>query len=121
MSTRDLGALGERTARHLLRRRGYRVLGTNWRCRYGELDIVATSGDFLCFIEVKTQSHGSTVPALEEVTPAKQQRIARAAAEFLRQSGRADRLCRFDVVSVVVDDAGRTTAEIIQDAFPAPG
>ena len=121
MSRQDLAQVGERAARRLLKKRGYRLLATNWRCRQGEIDVVATHQGVICFIEVKSQSAGAAVPAVERVTALKERHLSRAAAEFLRRTGRLDRPCRFDVVSVVIDRAGGAKAEIIQDAFPATG
>jgi len=119
MTTKDLGDLGERAARKALKKAGYRLLAANWRCRYGEIDVVARQGDTICFVEVKTQTVGSAVHPLEEVTPLKQQRLTRSAAEFLRRSGRLERPCRFDVVTVTVPASGRPETTILTDAFPA--
>jgi len=121
VSLQDLGRAGERAARRVLKKHGYKVLATNWRCRQGEIDVVATHKGVLCFVEVKTQSAFSDVPATEEVTALKQRHLTRAAAEFLRRTGRLERPCRFDVVSVVMDENDRPTTEIIPDAFPALG
>ena len=121
MRTQDLGAAGERAAWRALKKHGYRLLARNWRCPYGELDVVALHQGVLCFVEVKSQSAGAGVDPAEEVTPLKQQRLSRAAAEFLRRSGRTDRLCRFDLVTVRFDARGEPAAEIIPDAFPAAG
>jgi putative endonuclease len=115
-----LGARGERAAHRALKQHGYRLLAKNWRCPYGEIDAIAFDrGGVLCFVEIKAQTVGSGVPPAEEVTPAKQQRLARAAAEFLRRSGQLERPCRFDVVTVVFDAAGRAAAQLLPDAFPA--
>ena len=47
------GRWGEALAAEFLRRKGYRIIASGWRCRFGELDLVAEGGEFLCFIEVK--------------------------------------------------------------------
>ena len=116
-----LGGIGERVARRALRQRGYRLLATNWRGRSGEIDIVATCGEVLCFVEVKTRSLDSPVPAAEEVTLRKQRRLTRAAAEFVARYSLADRPCRFDLVTVVIDRCGHALADVTPNAFPAAG
>ena len=121
MSRKSLGDRGEYYARRALKRRGYRILASNWRSSHGEIDLVADHRGVVCFVEVKTQSAGSEVPAAEEVTALKRRRLTRAALEFLRRSGRTDRPCRFDVVTVHFGEAGRPRVEVITDAFPAAG
>ena len=79
-----LGKLGERLAADYLRRQGYRIHETNFRCPFGELDIVASEGDVLAFVEVRTRrgdSHGS---AQESVTPRKQHRLRQVAEAYLQ-------------------------------------
>jgi putative endonuclease len=84
-SNRLLGAFGERAAATMLESRGYQIIDRNWRCRWGELDLVATKGDELAFVEVKTR-RGSALGAPEEsVTSAKHERIWRSVHEYLGQ------------------------------------
>ncbi len=121
---RRLGALGERLAAQHLERAGYAVVERNWRCRLGELDIVATGPDALVFCEVKTRVAGGLsgpVAALEGIGPGKRRRVRLLAREWLwaRPGGRARRrLVRFDAIGVTVDRAGRLLSlEHVQDAF----
>jgi len=98
----ELGALGEDLAVEHLVARGLVVLVRNWRCRYGEVDVIAQAGDAVVFVEVKTRSgRGYGTPA-EAVTHAKQVRIRRLAALWLREQERRWPRVRFDVVSVVL-------------------
>lgn len=100
-----IGRRGERIARRFLRwRRGYRIIESNWRCRLGELDIVALDGQVLVFVEVKTRR--STVPADPEdaVTPDKLQRLRRLAQAFVSQYNLGHLPCRIDVLAVTVSD-----------------
>lgn len=93
------GAWGERVARVYLERQGYHTIETNFRSRFGEIDMIAAYGEYIVFIEVKTRKSDRFAAAREFVTPAKQQRITATAALWLRQhpSGLQP---RFDVVEV---------------------
>jgi putative endonuclease len=87
--------------------RGYRVIGRNWYCRYGELDIIAEDGDELVFVEVKTR-HGTAMGMPEEaLTPAKWKRLLAAAQQYLLEQETPERAYRFDVVAIDVDGRGR--------------
>jgi putative endonuclease len=107
-----LGAFGEDKAAAWYEAHGYRVVARNWRCREGELDIVARRGSTVVFCEVKTRaSAASGIPA-EAVTPAKQRKLRALAVLWLRASGvRAPEL-RFDVACVL---GGKL--EVIEAAF----
>lgn len=111
-----LGAEGEAAAAAALGRAGYRVLESNLRTPFGEIDLLARQGGVLCFVEVKTRSSGAFGHPAEAVTPAKQGRMREAAA-FLAQARRWDGPCRFDVVAVRRGADGALAAEIIPDAF----
>ncbi|NEG70174.1 YraN family protein [Bifidobacterium sp. BRDM6] len=107
LSTRQLGAMGESLAAMQLAGDGYEMLDRNWRCRYGELDLVALSADqLLVFVEVKTRrSVRSGLPA-EAVTVTKQKHLRMAASEWLltRKHKPYNTGVRFDVISIVVGD-----------------
>lgn len=113
-----LGKWGEDVAVGYLERTGYQVLARNWRCREGELDIVALGGGALCFVEVKARSGvGYGFPA-EAVTPVKARRIRRLAMRWLaecRPLGRYD--LRFDVVSIVRREGAAPDVVHLQGAF----
>ncbi|MCU1587462.1 MAG: YraN family protein [Frankiales bacterium] len=99
---RALGAWGEDLAVRHLQAAGYDVLARNWRCREGELDIVARGGDALVFVEVKTRSSRDFGDPAEAVSLVKARRIRVLAARWLtecRPPGRPE--LRFDVVSIV--------------------
>lgn len=115
---RALGRLGEDIAAAHLRRRGLEILARNFRTARGELDLIATDGTRLVFVEVKCRRArpGATAEtadpcwALEAIGPLKQARLRRLAAEWLRRSVRgrpfADEL-RFDAIAVMLDARGR--------------
>lgn len=96
-----LGSGGERAAADFLRERGYHVLERNFRCRGGEIDLIALDGSVLVFVEVKVRRTLSRGAPIEAVTPAKQSRVRRAAQEYLTYCGRVFRRIRFDVICVM--------------------
>jgi putative endonuclease len=78
---------------------GWHILETRWRCPAGEIDLIASRGKQLCFIEVKARS--SHRAALESISATQQQRIQRAASVWLAKHPKyADKDCGFDVMSV---------------------
>ncbi|WFR74676.1 YraN family protein [Prescottella defluvii] len=97
-----MGAMGEELAAELLTASGLRILDRNWRCRHGELDLVAVDGDTVVFVEVKTRSGLGFGSPAEAVTYAKQRRIRMLAQRWLSASDRHWPYVRFDVVSVLV-------------------
>jgi putative endonuclease len=103
VSTRaELGALGERLAAEHLTTHGLSVLDRNWRCREGELDIVARDGDALVFCEVKARrGTGYGTPA-EAVTWRKQRRLRLLAQRWLAAHEEHAPNLRFDVVAVLL-------------------
>jgi len=115
-----LGELGETLACDELRRRGYAILERRYRTRYGEIDIVARHGDVLVFVEVKARRSDVFGSGAAAVTPNKQRRVARMAADFLVRRRLQDRPCRFDVVSVAMGEE-RPRIEVFAGAFVAAG
>jgi putative endonuclease len=113
------GRLGERLARWRLSLSGYRIVRTNYRTRYGEIDIVARDGDCLVFVEVKTKSSGDYGPPEEAVDERKRKKIAKTALMYLTEhEGGDDTPCRFDVVTVELSGVF-PRVRIIKDAFEA--
>jgi putative endonuclease len=109
------GARAEELCAELLRRAGLRVLERNWRCRHGEIDLVAEEGATLVFAEVRFRSGERFGGAAESVTAAKQARLVAAARLYLTR--RPDANCRFDVLLLDSLDAGRI--RWIRNAFAA--
>ncbi|TFV58783.1 YraN family protein [Geodermatophilus sp. DF01-2] len=101
-TTSDLGAHGERIAAAYLTDSGLRVLDRNWRCRDGELDIVARDGDALVFCEVKTRRAVGFGHPVEAVGSAKQRRLRTLAQRWLAEHDEHAPDLRFDVVGVLV-------------------
>lgn len=115
----SVGKLGEEIATAFLTARGYRILERNFRCKGGEVDIIARDpGDkSLLFVEVKARrdlSYG--VPQLA-VTPFKQRQISKAALTWLSKNRLHDKNARFDVIAILLDDSGHHKVEHIPNAF----
>jgi putative endonuclease len=112
-----LGARGEELALAFLKKSRFTVLAKNYRCRYGEIDIIARDpGQVLSFIEVKTRSSQSHGTPQEAVTVRKQGQICKVALEFIQRYRLENKPARFDVVAVNLLPAGHTV-ELIQNAF----
>lgn len=122
MSGRDsrlLGRWGEDLAAEYLRRKGYRILAANWRCRLGELDLVAEDGTYLCFVEVKLRRNTAYGPAAAFVDRRKQEKLRAAAMLYLSRYP-TDLQPRFDVVEIYAPQGVETEKpELFQleDAF----
>ena len=115
----SFGKRGEDLACCELERRGYRILERRYRTRAGEIDIVASDGDAIVFVEVKARSSDRFGSALEAVTRWKQRRICHMAVDYLARRRPSTRPCRFDVVAVGPDAAGTLVVQVIQGAFGA--
>ena len=113
----ELGARGEDAAADGYRRRGYRIVARNWRCRLGELDLVAERRGVLVFCEVKSRRGGTSFGSgYEAVTWRKQAKLRALAEAFLQATGTRPQAIRFDVASVTVR-AERSAVEVFEDAF----
>ena len=99
--TAVLGSAAERAAADFLRERGYHVLERNFRCRGGEVDLIALDGSTLVFVEVTARRTLSRGAPIEAVTALKQARVRRAAQSYLTFCGRVFQRIRFDVISVM--------------------
>lgn len=113
-ATNRTGARAEDAAAEVLRAAGLRLLFRNWRCRHGEIDLIADDRGTLVFAEVRMRrGAGFFGGARESITAAKRARLCAAARLFLAGHGEAD--CRFDVLLIDAQSAGRV--EWIRDAF----
>ena len=116
-----LGKWGEKRVVKYLKGRGYRVLALNFYCTKGEIDIVAysPSGEIV-FVEVKTRHNEDYMPAIAAVGLEKQKRIALTAKYFLKSNNVNKRAVRFDIVVVILGDAGKPELTHYENAFLAP-
>jgi putative endonuclease len=107
LDTRTLGTLAERVAACFLAMKGYSVLAAGYRFHGKELDLVVERDGRIVFVEVKFRRTERCGLPREAVDARKRRRIIFAARGFLAERGLHERRCRFDVVEVTVDDAGR--------------
>ena len=95
------GSRGEEIAERTLLAQGYRILERNWRFKHLEVDLIASDGNILVFVEVRTRNDSRYGQPYESIGRQKEQKLARAASIYLNQRG-YDGEIRFDVVSVVL-------------------
>jgi len=111
-----VGVRGEEIAARYLERRGYRIVERRYRCRAGEIDLVAQEAGEMVFVEVKTRRGDTCGSPLEAVTRRKQNRLILLARIYLAHRRLCDVPCRFDVVGIRVDANG-TDVQLVQNAF----
>jgi putative endonuclease len=113
----SLGKLGESLACDELRRRGYSILATRHRTRFGEIDIVSMREGSVAFVEVKARRSSRCGSAVDSVTPAKRRRIAAMALDYMAWAGRLDSPCSFVVVAIDHIGTPKMTMRVIEDAW----
>ena len=119
-SNQDPGAEAERIAREFLCARGLTIVATNFRCRRGEIDIIANHDGTLVFAEVRLRSNRHFGDGADSIDNRKQQRLVRAAEYYLAEKWRGELPpCRFDALSLAPapDKMPPYHVEWIQDAF----
>lgn len=102
-----LGRWGESQVAEELRRKGYRILAANWRCRMGEIDLIAAKGSYICFVEVKLRKDDSFAQAREFVDHRKQEKIKRT-AQFYLAYHETQLQPRFDVAEIYAPQGTET-------------
>ncbi len=118
MRRKALGTWGEKIAMEYLRKRGYQIVETNFRCREGEIDIVAQDKDYLVFVEVRTRRGCEFGTPEESVTTTKKKKLISLAFTYLQNHRNLPALWRFDVVAIELDRGEQVTRlELIQNAI----
>ncbi len=113
-----LGKRAEELACSDLERRGFEIVETNYRCRWGEIDIIARDGRTLVFVEVRSRRSSSPTNPAESVNQKKQSKLVLTAQHYLAtQEALGDPDCRFDVVEVRFEYGKPVGIEVIQGAF----
>ncbi len=116
-TTKAAGDRGEAYVARYLRKQGYTLLASQWRCRFGELDLVAKDRrGTLCFVEVKLRGEDSIALPREFVDQRKQARLRAAAAAYMSQY-EWDAPARFDVAEVYQAQNGTLRVEYLENAF----
>ena len=113
------GAWGEALAAEFLRKKRYQILATNYRCRFGEIDLIAANRKYLVFVEVKLRKSDSFAGAFEYVDNRKQDRIRTTASVYLSERSTALQP-RFDVIEIYAPQGTETKNPQIhhmEDAF----
>lgn len=116
---KHLGIKGEEYAANFLTENGYSIIHRNYRCKSGEIDIIARQDQTLVFLEVKARSSNLFGSPATAVTVRKQQQIARVAQEFLARENLFDTAARFDVISILFDGQ-KPDITHIPNAFELP-
>ena len=115
---RESGDRGERAAAEFLEGRGCEILAAQWRCRYGELDLVARNREgTICFVEVTLRGAGAIGLPREFVDGRKRERLRRAALTWLTENDLDDARARFDVAEVYQGRDGALRVNYLADAF----
>lgn len=113
-----LAKWGEKRAQKFLKKQGCTTLAQNYLCKTGELDLVMADHDgTIVFVEVKTRSTEDFAEPEDSITYSKKQRMSRAAQYFLNAHKIENRPCRFDVVTIKIDQMGRETVKHYKNAF----
>ena len=117
MKRRNTGILGEKLAKDFLKKRGYCIIETNYRCPEGEVDIIARHGDFLVFIEVRTKKSREFGSPEESITLAKKERMKVVASRYQEAHDNLPQSWRIDVVAVELNQKGKPLRiELIENA-----
>jgi len=110
------GKLGESLAVAHLQKMGYQIVAQNYRCLYGEVDVVARDGDTIVFIEVKSRKSEMFGAPQEAVGLEKQKKLSRVSLHYLQQKRLETCNARFDVIAVKMSPDG-TRIDLIRNAF----
>lgn len=117
LNTKLKGRFGEQTAANYLKKKNYKIVGLNYSCRFGEIDIIASNKKYIVFVEVKMRKSSDFAEAKEFVTISKQEKIIKTASIWLSKN-ETNLQPRFDVIEVYAPD-GISTIKInhIKNAF----
>lgn len=112
---KTLGKKGEEVAAEFLKKEGYQIIERNFRCPFGEIDIIARDGKTVVFVEVKTRSSDKLSPPYLAVKKTKREKIRKSAQYYLNSKRAGQVNCRFDIVSIVYGKD--INIEVIKRAF----
>ena len=115
MQRNIFGKKSEIIASQFLKKKGFKIIETNYKNKIGEIDIIAKDKDYLVFVEVKARISRAFGDPTEAVDYKKQQKIRNVAELYLIQNHKTEKSCRFDVVTILGDEQPIITHII--DAF----
>ena len=110
---KTLGDTAEQLAAIYLQQQGLTLITSNYRCKFGEIDLVMRDAKTLVFVEVRLRTNSKFGGAGGSITPAKQRKLAMAAEHYLQNHGQAN--CRFDAILMEATDTSKL--EWIRNAF----
>jgi putative endonuclease len=117
MKRRAVGILGEKLAKDYLKKQGYHIWETNYRCPEGEIDIIARDRDYLVFIEVRTKTSLDFGHPEESITPAKMEKLRAVASHYRQTHSHLPASWRIDVVAIELTQKGKPSRiELIENA-----
>lgn len=117
VSPHSIGSKGEELALSFLLGLGYHLLERNYRCRFGEVDLIMQDGDEIVFIEVKTRRSIDFGVPQEAVGAGKQGKIRKLAAQYMMYKRKEEYQPRFDVIAIRIDREGNHTIDHFKNAF----
>lgn len=120
MDKRLIGEYGEVVAARYLRQHGYIILEGNFKCKFGEIDIIAEDRKYICFVEVKTRSENMMYSPSDAVDGSKRAKII-ASSEIYMKYYDEKRQPRFDIAEVYFKDDEPVKINYIENAFDAKG
>ena len=115
--TQPFGQRGEHLAAEYLKHQGYTILTTNWRCKYGEIDIIAREANTLVFVEVRTRHADTTEAAFESITPRKRGRMTASAQTYIALHNLDALDWRVDIIGIAIPRTGAPVIEHAEDAL----
>lgn len=115
MKNKQLGDKGEVVIQEFLKKQKFKIVAKNYRSKWGEIDIIAQKKDVISFIEVKTRKN-SYFPISQVVNYSKQQKIIKTAKMYILRHNIYDKLCRFDVATVLLEN-NYYNIDYIENAF----
>jgi len=117
MDRQVVGKLGEQIAHRYLKKHGYRIRETGFRCRHGEIDIIAQKKDCIVFVEVRARTGLDFGTPEESLTRAKKRRLIASALTYTSTHQDLPAQWRIDVVAIELDDQGKVRRiELIENA-----
>lgn len=118
MNRKDVGTLGEKLATDFLKKKGYHIRETNFRCKQGEIDIITEKKDSLVFVEVRTKTSNDFGSPEESVTHAKKEKLIASALTYITTHQNLPPSWRIDFVAVELDQKGKATRiELFENAI----